>query len=309
LIDWECLKRLRANFLSEEPGTTGDYWKSEHELEQYDETFAQRIGWKWDAVCTEAAARGWRPPVGARLLDWGCGTGVATRKFLECFSSDGFTEILLSDRSAKARAYARKQVPGARDWDGEMPPGNLVLLLSHVLNELEAPDRAGLMRLARKAHSVFWVEPGAPRLSRELVAIREELREELFPLAPCPHTERCGLLVPENDRHWCHHFAPAPREVFTEAKWAHFSRELGIDLRSLPVSFLVLSREKSTDQGPHLNRVIGRPRIYKGYAKVLLCRREGVFDEKMLMRAEPELVKQLEAANFTCLLERHEETC
>lgn len=75
------LRRLREGFLQ---GTAGDadYWRSQEELQLYDQTFAKRIGWKWDAVLGELQLRGWRPH-GTRLVDLGCGTGMASRRVLE----------------------------------------------------------------------------------------------------------------------------------------------------------------------------------------------------------------------------------
>src|SRR6186713_2218329 len=82
-INWDSLERLRAAFLA---GTAGasDYWQSEADLASYDATFAQRIGWKWDYVLMELQRRGWSPP-GGELLDWGCGSGIASRAFLDLF--------------------------------------------------------------------------------------------------------------------------------------------------------------------------------------------------------------------------------
>ena len=53
------LRRLRERFLSRTPGA--DYWHSQKELTLYDITFAERIGWKWDAVLRELSRRGWQP--------------------------------------------------------------------------------------------------------------------------------------------------------------------------------------------------------------------------------------------------------
>lgn len=74
-LDWEVLDRLRARFLR---GGSGDYWRSWHDLAQYDHTFGQRVAWKWAAVLGELGRLGWQPPVDA-VLDWGCGSGVAGR--------------------------------------------------------------------------------------------------------------------------------------------------------------------------------------------------------------------------------------
>ena len=47
-----ALDRLRARFL-DGSNAGGGYWRSEAELALYDTTFAERIGWKWDAVLAE----------------------------------------------------------------------------------------------------------------------------------------------------------------------------------------------------------------------------------------------------------------
>ena len=48
-LDWKTLDRLREGFLSGS-AAKGPYWKSRDDLAHYDATYAERIGWKWDAV-------------------------------------------------------------------------------------------------------------------------------------------------------------------------------------------------------------------------------------------------------------------
>jgi hypothetical protein len=48
-LNWATLDRLRETFLRQ-GSNAGDYWQSAADLANYDFTFAQRIGWKWDAV-------------------------------------------------------------------------------------------------------------------------------------------------------------------------------------------------------------------------------------------------------------------
>jgi alpha-amylase/alpha-mannosidase (GH57 family) len=55
-LDWAALDRLRALFLKSEP-VKEPYWRSESDLASYDFTYAQRIGWKWDAVLEELVRR------------------------------------------------------------------------------------------------------------------------------------------------------------------------------------------------------------------------------------------------------------
>ena len=56
-LDWKTLDRLREGFLSGS-AAKGPYWKSRDDLAHYDATYAERIGWKWDAVLAELRARG-----------------------------------------------------------------------------------------------------------------------------------------------------------------------------------------------------------------------------------------------------------
>src|SRR5687767_12126966 len=77
LPELAALRRIRERFLH---GTAGDadYWRVPADVALYDSTFAERIGWKWDAVLGELRLRGWRPR-SRRVLDWGCGSGIAHR--------------------------------------------------------------------------------------------------------------------------------------------------------------------------------------------------------------------------------------
>jgi hypothetical protein len=69
-----------------------------------------------------------------------------------------------------------------------------------------------------------------------------------------------------------------------------FGRELGIDLRSLPYSFLVLAREAPLP-AQDFSRIIGAPREYKGYARVLSCQADGVAEFMLQKRDAPALHK------------------
>ncbi|MCS7048921.1 MAG: small ribosomal subunit Rsm22 family protein [Verrucomicrobiae bacterium] len=269
-LDWEVLDRLRAQFLR---GGKADYWRSRTDLEQYDQTFGQRIAWKWAAVLAELARLGWRPP-GETVLDWGCGSGVAGRCVRDFF---GLRTLWVHDRSPLAVRYAC-EAGRAEPWRGQ-PPG--LLVLSHVLNEIEPRD---VYDVIRQAEAVIWVEPGTHQESRALIAQRERWRDEFFVVAPCSHRERCGLLARGQERHWCHFFAEPPAGVMADANWVRFAKRAGIDLRALPYSYLVLDRRPVG--GATGARVIGRPRLYKGFAKVLLCDVTGVRDEPVARRDE-----------------------
>jgi len=305
-IDWDALERMRAAFLQNEAGAT-DYWQRESDLVSYDATFAQRIGWKWDYVLAKLKRRGWSPPTGA-VLDWGCGSGIAGRAFLDHFGMDPVSELRLWDRSPLAVAFAlaraRGRYPALEIRTGsEADAVETTLLISHVLTELTPAQTEALADQAAKAQCVLWVEPGTYEASLTLLAVRERLREHFQVVAPCTHQERCGILAPENERHWCHHFAVPPPEVFTDGDWARFASTMGIDLRDLPLSFLVLDKRPVGRLPPGAGRVIGHPRIYKGHALLLGCDASGVSERKLAKRHFPEEFRALKKGKAEVLRE------
>lgn len=289
-VDWQALGRMRRAFIEGTAGAT-DYWQSESDLLSYDLTFAQRIGWKWDFVLEELKRRGWRPPEGT-VLDWGCGSGIAGRAFVEMLGIAGIGRLHCSDRSTLAVRYAtrraREKFPDLDVVAGSVP-APAVLLLSHVLPELAPEQTEGLLALAGEAQCVIWVEPGDYETSVALIAVRERLREQFHVVAPCPHQERCGVLAPGNESHWCHHFATPPGFVFHDPDWARFANEMEIDLRSLPVSCLVLDRRPAPPLPNGTVRIVGRPRMEKPFARVLGCHATGELAEcRVAKRRLPE---------------------
>ena len=298
-LDWPALERLREGFLSG-TGVSGGYWRSRADLASYDLTFAQRIAWKWDAVLSELKLRGWAPPLG-EVLDWGCGSGVAGRCVLREFGPENFTTLRLFDRSPIAvdfaAARAKTVFPKLTVNSGVPDTGRIgLLLLSHVLNELAEADREALLTLTHRADAVLWVEPGTHADSRELVAMRERLRAEFDVVAPCTHHEACGLLTAGNKRHWCHNFAAPPAGIMADANWVRFAQRMGIDMRSLPYSFLALERtglRATKDKFTGWSRIVGAPRVYKGFAKLFSCQAGGVRDLTLQKRDAPEVFKRL----------------
>ena len=287
---------LRARFLD---GTNvgGGYWRSEEELALYDASFGERIGWKWDTVIDELRARGWRPR-GTHVLDWGCGSGIAGRRVLGAW--EGFRSLAVADvsllamRFAEARARAafpQVQIRAIAPTSGASE--DTLLLVSHVINELNDEARSRLMSLVRKAGEVIWVEAGTHADSRKLIAVREELRGDFAVVAPCTHSARCGMLAAENAHHWCHHFGKVPAEASKDARWAQVGRDLGIDVQTLPCSFLVLHRQGGVGTPPGLSRIIGRPREEKGRMEVLSCDESGLHDLMLQKRDAPGLFKDL----------------
>lgn len=353
-LDWSALDRLRGTFINRSAADAGPYWRTPADLANYDITYAERIGWKWDAVLSELHRRAWTPPPQARaLLDWGCGSGVASRRVLRAFGPGSFNTLLLWDHSPLARDYAAKAArrefpelrvealtPDQADRFGRIdqadrtdqfdpsepsrsPQAAFTLVVSHVINELPSLVLAGLLTLARDAGAVIWVEPGTHADSRALVAVREQFRASHDIIAPCTHSAACGLLAPGSERHWCHNFAEPPRNIFADSNWVKFGQRAGVDLRSLPYSFLVLERKvsdidsnaasarqrpiqnlsacnaqadpDSKIQNPHpLSRIIGRPRIHKAHAAICNCDAAGVTDLTLYKRDDPALFKTLD---------------
>lgn len=311
-MDWHALKKLRSLFLGEGKSLQREYWTPDL-LQLYDQTFAQRIGWKWDAVFSELKSKGWQWPAqqNAVLVDWGCGTGIASRKFLQYFPAAN--RLCYFDKNAQAVKFAQQQQTDSKiemvDFTKRRENDPLVLLVSHVLNELEEKELEALVKLCQEAHTFFWVEPGTPSLSRKLISLRERLKETFSFLAPCPHQMGCGMLQEKNVAHWCHHFAKPPAEVFQSSFWRAFSEELGIDLRSLPVSYLVGTRhDQLSSDSAQKDRIIGRARIYKGYAQALVCAQTGDLQEqKILQRHDPAQFKLLKQALFHTTLSQSED--
>jgi hypothetical protein len=300
-LDWAILERLRERFLrgaaDPEP-----YWRHETDLANYDLTFGERIGWKWDQVLRELGLRQWRPRA-RTLLDWGCGSGVAGRRVISFFGRESFDELVVWDHSPIASGFAatsaREAFPGLRVVEATPglieAPGRIgLLVLSHVINELGPAQRESLRILAARAEEIIWVEPGTYDDSRKLGTMREQLRASGFQVvAPCTHQQECPMFALGNERHWCHFFAPPPAEIHADSDWVKFGHRAGIDLRSLPYSFIALSRDKIAD-ATGLSRVIGRPEHFKPLARVLNCDETGLTELEITKRAAPALYKELD---------------
>ncbi|MEI8089552.1 MAG: small ribosomal subunit Rsm22 family protein [Opitutaceae bacterium] len=303
-LDWNALDRLRAGFLSGS-AAMGPYWQSLSDLASYDFTYGTRIGWKWDAVLSELRLRNWRPST-RTILDWGCGSGVAARRVLSAFGgSEHFTQLHVWDHSSLAVDFAvsaaqaefpRLNVAPASSemLQGDAPIG--LLVISHVLNELNPAARNQLNGLIARSAAVLWVEPGTHEVSRQLGAIRESLRASFKVIAPCTHSSACGMFLSEHTRDWCHFFAPPPSEIFATPDWVKFGQRAGIDLRSLPYAFFALDQPYDPPSPANLSRIIGRPEHFKPYARFLNCDSNGLKELELLKRSDPALYKQLDRA-------------
>lgn len=301
-LDWPALDRLRDGFLHG-GAAAGPYWKTESALASYDLTYGERIAWKWDAVLRELQLRGWRPPGRGTILDWGCGSGAASRRVIGHFGTDSFTELLLWDHEPLAVEFAHQAVrrefpalPAAAITPGFLTgsdsPG--LVVISHVLNELSAVALDDLRALLGRSQAVLWVESGTHDTSRKLSLERDRLLAEFNVVAPCTHANTCPILAPGNERHWCHFFAPAPGEIFANPDWVKFGQRAGIDLRSLPYCFLALERRDQNAPPTDLSRIIGRPEHFKPYARFLNCDASGLAELTVPKRTAPALYKELD---------------
>lgn len=305
-LDWRALDRLRDRFLRG-PGEGGSYWETASDLASYDFTFGERIGWKWDHVLRELRLRGWRPR-SRHVFDWGCGSGVASRRVLAAFGAELFDSLTVWDHSplacdhseeAARLAFPKLAVAQAAPslLTSSAPIG--LLLLSHVLNELSPEARRAVRDLVSRSEAVIWVEPGTREISRELGKVRDDLRSQFQIIAPCTHELGCPMFAEGNERHWCHFFAPPPSEIFADSNWVKFGQRAGIDLRSLPYAFFAAERVSASDcervsRPSDWSRVIGRVEHFKPYARLLNCDAQGLTELELPKRNDPALFKQLD---------------
>jgi len=283
-MDWNLIQKMRQGFLDTD-GHLPDYWHDQSWLSAYDQTLAERIRWKWQAVLNALSVPLAQITGISRVLDWGCGTGIATRSFLALGLIEK-AQVALYDRSAGAMRFAAQQI--SKECPGhdvepmkklQVPDQPFILLVSHVLSELDERSLQDLQKLASAAALVLWVEPGRTLESRRLSQYREGLLATHHILGPCRHHEPCGILQAGREKDWCHFFAPVPADVHHSAFWREFSKRMKVDLRSLPVSWLAAVRSEYYTGVEQLHEealILSRPRVFKGYCRWLACTREGL---------------------------------
>jgi ribosomal protein RSM22 (predicted rRNA methylase) len=270
--DLAILKKMRQVFLADRESSALNYWENVEHIALYEKFFARRIAWKWHSVLEELNRVEWRiPPHINCIIDWGCGSGVAAETVLNVFPETTSLSFYFIDRSPIATGYSAKKLamshPTIKTLQNQMPTklSAALLIVSHVLTELSPSQRQSLFELATQCAAVIWVEPGTQFCANALVDFREIALKHHQIVSPCFHQQPCGLLLPENERHWCHFFGASPTHVFHDAEWRMFSRELEIDLRSLPVSWMVTEKKPInmpiTVPNQCVNhRVLARPR-------------------------------------------------
>lgn len=301
-VNWDRLIELRNQFIGNSP-ENGDYWDSVHTLESYDQTFAQRIGWKWDYVINQLLLKQWQPPSDSVVCDWACGTGIASRIFAEKFYPRNSFSIHFADRSRKAVKYATQRMRNSFQdifISDHLDHGDpkVIYLISHVTTEL-SPDQLEdiILMLSQSAYGFIWVEPGSYASSRCLSKVRDALLNEFNPWAPCPHHDLCPMNGSTHWNDWCHQFAHVPSNVFQDGFWAYFAKRMEVDLRSLPVSYLCMDKREVT-QAHDECRVVGRPQINKFQSSISVCSK-GQFEQlNFLKRSYPALYKKFKKGKF-----------
>jgi ribosomal protein RSM22 (predicted rRNA methylase) len=159
-----------------------------------------------------------------------------------------------------------------------------IIILSNVLNELfhGNEDRIAkrtlfvknmLHRLLATDGSCIIIEPALRETSRELLMVRDGLREERFSIySPCLFGEKCSAL--ENPKDWCHEDIPwDPPEIVKE-----IDSRTGLRKDSLKFSYLVLRKDglSLTDiHGERSFRVVSDPLVSKGKIEFYVCGKGG----------------------------------
>lgn len=316
---------MRQSYLGE---TAKTLWSGQRSFDLYDAFFGKRIANKWSSALDLLNLRPeskflkqWllsqKEPV--YVWDWGCGTSRASRTFLKSLDLDNELflnkiRLAVSDHDpsveSMAKAILQHEFPSLNlIHHNQIKLGQSVILISHVLNELSSSQAIALSDVVSRSGWVFWVENGTKLTSRHLSSIRNKLRHTHDILAPCISQNSCSAIEGKPHSDWCHFFADLDSDYFTNPIWAEFSKELGVDLRSLPFSFFIAKNKsiefQKLDADFFEESVIrlGRARVNKGFAKVLTCDFEARLGEiEYAKRSNPELFKQLKKDSCSVLM-------
>ncbi len=247
-----------------------------------------------------------------RILDLGSGPGTAVLGTIDFFSSQvhhPFLEFIAQDQVAENLKEAELLFTSVRqDYAGvstlttvhstiDKVEGRLagqydIILLSNLLNELYAHDASKLGRRTELlTHllrtfltpdgSCIIVEPALQETSRDLLLLRDALREKAFTVyAPCLRPGPCPALL--NPKDWCHEDLPweAPPLIRSLDKLT------GLRKDALKFSYLVLRRDEialSDVFGAEAFRVVSEPLISKGKAERYIC---GAAGRKLIIRLD-----------------------
>ena len=88
--------------------------------------------------------------------------------------------------------------------------------------------------------------------------------------------------------------------MHADSEWVKFGQRAGIDLRSLPYAYLALDRRPASLPAG-ASRIVGEPRLYKGYAKIFNCDASGVHELTLQKRDAPQLFKAFKRGDVRSL--------
>lgn len=292
------IQKLKELFDHSSPELGSDYWTPEL-LQLYSDTLGERIRWKWQDFLQILSDKKIHPETffhkqTLEVLDWGCGPGTASLAFAESCSQKKHS-FEFFDRSQEAIKFSQKRLSSFASNETANKDSPKVLLISYVLSELPKSEELKLVEKIFTADSFLWVDAGTHKESRRLSEIRNSLLSHFTMLDPCPHNSDCPLSGTANPHDWCHRFANAPQEVFHSAKWSELSKELKIDLRSLPYSSLYGVKKKLSPTSPDVSDTrLGRPRVGKHEITLDFCTADGTYARKKVSkRTDPALFKKL----------------
>lgn len=240
-----------------------------------------------------------------RILDIGSGPGTAVLGVMEFFSKHKKRPLLqftaidqvgenLKDAENLFRSWQNKTGIDAslrtikseveRTMDRVAGDRYDIIILSNVLNELSHGDEDRiakrttflkniLTRFLLYDGSCIVIDPALRETSRELLMIRDGLREEGFHIySPCLGGGACSALT--NPKDWCHEDVPwDPPEIVQE-----IDDHIGLRKDSLKFSYLVLRKDGlclADIYGGNVFRVVSEPLVSKGKIEFYLCGKGG----------------------------------
>lgn len=157
-----------------------------------------------------------------------------------------------------------------------------LVTLSYVLGEL-APDIIDplIERLwVLSADVLLVVEPGTPAGWQRILRARDRLiGYGAYIVAPCPHADRCPLVAPD----WCHFSRRVAR-----SRTHRLAKDADVPWEDEKFIYLAVSR---TPNDTTAARVLARPRIASGAARLKLCCPNGQLQERLVTKRQGDVYK------------------
>lgn len=268
-------------------------------------TYAQLRG---AMAATAARVPAWQP---RSMLDLGSGPGTAlwaataqwpALQTLDAWERETAFVALGRDLAREAQAPALRAARWRQhdlrqdDW-GDGPTYDLVVL-GHVLNELDEPARQAVVARAwrRTAGLLLIIEPGTSAAFPVVRAARDQLLGSgAHTVAPCAHDRPCPL---EDD--WCHFPQRLRRPEFQRR-----ARGAPSDWEDSKFSYAAMAR--FAPEQPVWGRVIREPTSNKAYAEALISAESGIVTYRALKRHRELFRKARDLAWGDALAEAPEE--